>query len=325
MVPHPVFDIAPGELARLRALTPDQALQAASASRDSVLSTRQLHALGFRAPALTRKLGQRRLHHLHRGVYAVGRPDLRRNGWRRAAVLRFGRRAVLVESTAGTLLDLLEPRDRVSVAVPGRPARPAASSGIRLRYSAVWLPGDVIWVEGLPCTSVARTLADLAASGEERAFARAWDAADGRQLIDVGAVREQIARERPGVGLLRARLERYTASAPLESVLEELFFDLCAQHGLPRPICQWPLEAGDRSGRVDFVFVDLGVAVEVDGRAWHATQTAFAQDRERDLELRELGFDPHRYTYWQVRDEGPRVAAAVATALEERRARGTFR
>ena len=322
---HPVFDIAPAELQRLGALTPDQALSQLSAARDSVLSTRQLHALGFKAPALTRKLGQRRLHHLHRGVYAVGRPDLRRNGWRRAAVLRFGRRAVLAESTAGALLDLLDPRDQVRLAVPGRPARPAASTGIGLRYSAVWLPGDVVWVDGLPCTSVARTLADLAAAGEDRAFARAWDAADARQLIDVGAMREQVERGGPGVGLLRARMERYSASAPPESVLEELFFDLCARHGLPRPSCQWPLGSGDRTGRVDFVFVDAGVAVEVDGRAWHATQAAFTRDRERDLELREHGYDPHRYAYWQVRDEAPRVAAAVATALDRRSARGIFR
>lgn len=206
-MPHPVFDFEPGELDRLRCLTIDQALLAASASRDSVLSTRQLRALGLEPPAISRKLRQRRLHRLHRGVYAVGRPDLRRNGWRRAAVLRFDRRAVLAEWTAGALLDLLDARDRVDLAIPGRPARPARGSGIQLRHSSLWLPGDVTWVDGLPCTSVARTLADLAAAGEESALARAWDAADGRQLVDVGALQAQIARERTGVGLLRARLD----------------------------------------------------------------------------------------------------------------------
>ncbi len=71
--------------------------------------------------------------------------------------------------------------------------------------------------------------------------------------------------------------------------------------------------------------MDGGVAVEVDGREWHATQTAFAQDRARDLALRELGYVPHRYTWGQLGDEGARVAAAVGAALADRSARGTFR
>ncbi len=178
-------------------------------------------------------------------------------------------------------------------------------------------PGEVVLVGGLPCTSVARTLADLAGLPDERMFQRAWNAADSALLLDLAALSDQLLRQPAGVARLRARLDRYTAAPPLESVLEELFYELCRAEGLPLPTCQWPLADGDRSGRVDFVFEEHGVAVEVDGRKWHAIQAAYEEDRARDLRLRELGFDPHRYTWRQVHDEGPRVAAALRLVLSD--------
>ena len=115
--------------------------------------------------------------------------------------------------------------------------------------------------------------------------------------------------------MLRARLVRYDTAPPVESVLEELFLELCDRFGIPQPVCQWVLGVGDRSGRVDFVWPGLGVAVEVDGRRWHAIQAAHDLDREKDLALRKAGYDPHRYTYWQVVNKAPEVAAVVLAAL----------
>jgi hypothetical protein len=115
--------------------------------------------------------------------------------------------------------------------------------------------------------------------------------------------------------LLRVRLERYDLAPPTESVLEELFFRLCGTYSIPMPVCQWPLAADDRTGRVDFVWPDPRVAVEVDGRKWHAIQAAFERDREKDLQLREAGFEPHRYTYRQVVEQPGRVARDVLRAL----------
>lgn len=115
--------------------------------------------------------------------------------------------------------------------------------------------------------------------------------------------------------MLCARLEHYDASPPTESVLEERFLELCRVFSIPSPVCQWPLGSGDRLGRVDFVWPGKRVAAEVDGRRWHAIQAAFERDREKDLQLREAGFDPHRYTYRQVTDQAARVASGVLRAL----------
>lgn len=315
MAPNALFDFPPAERAHLRTLPPDRAIVEAAATRDGVLTQRQLRAIGISESAITRRVDRGLLHVCHRGVYAIGRADLTRRGRLRAALLRYGRGAVLSHRTAGTLLDLLDPHGRIDVTVTGRPHPPNRRSGIDVHYTRAWLPGEVVCVDGLPCTSVARTLADLAGDRRTRAFARAWNSADRQLLLDVGSLGVQIARRRAGVPVLRERLERYAVAPPTESVLEELFLELCAAAAIRPPICQWPLTAEDRSGRVDFLWSEERVAVEVDGRRWHAAQAAFERDRVKDLALREAGFDPHRYTYWQVKDQGLRVAGAVRRAL----------
>jgi len=97
--------------------------------------------------------------------------------------------------------------------------------------------------------------------------------------------------------VLRKKLARYDAAPPTESELEALFLAVWSSFSPRRPLSQWPLEAEDRSGRVDFVFFPERVAVELDGRRWHAIQAAFERDRARDLAPRRAGYDPHRYTW----------------------------
>ncbi|MDQ3632743.1 MAG: endonuclease domain-containing protein, partial [Actinomycetota bacterium] len=250
----------------------------------------------------------------HRGVFAVGRADLTRRGELRAALLRCGRGAVLSHRSAAWLHELLGARSRIDITVTGRPDRPGRGSPIVLHYTRRWLPGELAWIDGFPSTSIARTLADLAAAAQ-RDFTLAWDNADRQVVLDVGTLGQQVARARAGGTVLRERLERHDERPPTESVLEALFVDLCSAHSLGSPVREWPLQGTDRDGRADFVWPGKRVAVEVDGRRWHAVQAAFERDRQKDLELREAGYDPHRYTYRQVRDQAPRVAAAVRRAL----------
>ncbi len=316
---HPLLDLAPAELAALAGLPRDVAVALAAAPRGGVLTHQQLRALGLSGAAIRDRVRRKLLHVLHRGIYVVGRADVPPRGRLRAALLRCGPTAVLSHHTAAAEHGLLASRQRVAITVMGRRHRPAADAGIHLRYTDRWRRGEVEWRDGLPCTSIARTVADLAGT-DERAFSRAWNAADERLLLDVGPLAEQVARRRPGCGLVRGRLERYVETPPTESELEELWLEVSDAHGLPRPVAQWPLGPEDRPGRVDFVYVDERVALELDSRKWHAVQEVFERDHEKDLLLREAGWDPHRYTYRQVRDEGPRVAAAIRRALEARRA-----
>jgi hypothetical protein len=314
---HPLFDLEPAERAHLRTLPVGRRIVTAAAPRDGVLTHRQLRALGVSASAITRRLHNGLLHERHRGVYAVGRSDLTRRGRLRAALLRYGRSAVLSHRTAAAEHELLPARGRVDVTVTARPDRPPRSAGVDLFYTRRWLDGDVVWVEGLPCTSVARTLADLAGGTRRRDFVRAWNRADQQLALDVGPLGRQIGRRRRGWRTLRARLEHYAAAPATESVLEDMVLEMCARFGIPPPVCQWPLAVEDRSGRADFVWVDEGVALEADSRAWHAVQEAYERDRAKDLALRQAGFDPHRYTYWQIKHKAPEVAAVLVAALAD--------
>lgn len=316
---HPLFDFEPAERAQLRTLPVWPAVVEAASRRDGVLDHRQLRALGLSDSAISRHVEGRRLHIRHRGVYAIGRLDLTRRGRLRAALLRYGRGAALSHVTAGERHDLVSGRERIDVTVVTRPDRPSKRSGVALHYTRRWLPGDVVWVDGLPCTSIARTLADLAGAPRRRDFVRAWNCADQRLLLDIGEIGREVRRRRPGHQVLRERLERFDKAPPTESVLEDVTLELCERFDLPRPVCQWPLAAESRSGRVDFTWP--GVALEVDGRKWHAIQDAFERDRERDLQLRRAGFDPHRYTWRQIHDKAPAVAAALRDAI----ARGAAR
>lgn len=318
MLHHPLFDLEPSELAGLAELPTDARVVTAARPRGGLLTHRQLLALGLSSSAIQDRVRRKLLFLVHRGIYAVGRPDLPVRSHARAALLRCGRTAVLSHHSAATEVGLLERRGRVAITVTAKLHRPARGSGIDLHFADRWRTGEVVWVAGLPCTSVARTVADLAGT-DARAFGRVWNRADQRLLLDVGSLGQQVGRQRAGCGLVRGRLDQYVEAPPTESELEELWLEVSDAHGLPRPVAQWPLPAEERPGRVDFVYVEERLALELDSRAWHAVQDAHDRDHEKDLLLREAGFEVHRYTYRQVRDHGPRVAAAVASALAVRR------
>ena len=297
----------------------------AASLRHGVVTRRQLLLLGLSSSAIGRRVERGVLHPLHRGVFAVGHPHLIRRGRLRAAIVAHGPTAVLSHHTAAAEHGLQAPRDRIDVTIPGRRAPIRRSEGVLLHLTRRLTVAEVVLLDGLPFVTVARALSGLAAGDAPRELQRAWNRADARQAIDVSAIDAQLGRGRRGSGELRVLNTRRSAPAATESELEDDFFDLCATFGLPTPVCQWPLGPELRHGRADFVFPDPGVAVEVDGRAWHAVQAAFELDRAKDLLLREAGYDPHRYTHRQIHEEAARVDAALHRALAAGTARATSR
>lgn len=67
-------------------------------------------------------------------------------------------------------------------------------------------------------------------------------------------------------------------------------------------------------GRVDFMIGD-GLVIEVDGAEFHVGRQSFEDDRKRDAALTALGFRVLRFSYSQVRNRWPEVAAAIHAAL----------
>jgi len=97
------------------------------------------------------------------------------------------------------------------------------------------------------------------------------------------------------------------------SELERMFISLCRRHRFPQPA----VNARVGSYEVDFLWRDRGVIVETDGFAHHSSRAAFESDRARDAVLQSQGFRVLRFTYRQVTDRVP-VVAALAPLLGQR-------
>ena len=164
-----------------------------------VVSRRQLIAGGLTDRMIDRRLESGRLHSLHRGVYAVGHQTLTvRSSWM-AGVLSCGEGAVLSHRSAAALWGLIRPRGREIdvLAQMGQARRGKRSGGLRVRTVGL-APEDREIVAGIPVTSLARTLLDLADVVDERTLERAFEEADRLGLLELKAVEEACGRGRDG-------------------------------------------------------------------------------------------------------------------------------
>src|SRR5262245_52148272 len=202
-----------------------------------VITRQQLLALGFGADAIKHRLAIGRLHSIFRGVYAVGRPEITREGRWMAAVLCCGTGAVLSHRSAGELWGILRrPSSTLEVSVP--PGRSRRRPGILIHRQAP-PPSEVTKHRGIPVTSPLCTLIDLAAGLQRDPLEAAINEADRLGLIDPEALRDGLERfpQRPGVPNLRATLDRRTFTLT-DSQLERLFLPLARRAGLPPPLTQ---------------------------------------------------------------------------------------
>jgi len=178
---------------------------------------------------------------------------------------------------------------------------------------------DIEDVDGIPTTSVARTIVDLAGVATRRELERALWQADHQHVLDVAAIGEvlgRIARPR-GVRTLRALLKAALPDTPTKAEHEEAFLRLAARYDLPPFLMNQPIALGDgRYVYIDVLFPIQRVAVELDTYATHGTPLAFARDRRRDVELTALGYHPLRFTYADTTFDGARSMALLLAVLQ---------
>jgi hypothetical protein len=295
-----------------RELGIDHAIAAIADRQGGVIARRQLDALGLSASAIDRRLRAGRLQRLHRGTYAVGHRAIGVNGRRWAAVLACGTGAVLSHRSAGAAWDIRRSRSAViDIAVPatGRASQP----GVRLHQRHAIPADEVTTLDGLPITTPARTLLDLAADGlRNRPLEAALDAAERRRLLDFTDLHELLARYpgRPGTPSLKAVLARYQPG-DTRSELEIIVAELCDAHGLPRPLENCVIEGKVR----DFYWPHARLVVEADSYAWHRSPSALDDDRERDVELTLAGYRSLRFTWGQATRRRRYVAAAILRSI----------
>lgn len=276
-----------------------QALAELAARQHGVISVRQLRALGLDRSAVDRRLVSGHLHRLHHGVYAVGHRSLTKHGRYLAAVLACGPRAVLSHRSAADLLGIRRTASpRIAVTVP---RSGVGVPGVEVHRSSILTPAVVTECDGIPVTSVARTLLDLAAVLFPRQLAQAVDQAERLQLFDLGAVEEALSRARGRRGA-RALREAIAAWRPrdIRSELEQRFAELTDRAPFERP--QFNVLVEGERGRhvVDALWPAQRLVVQLDGFAYHRTRRDRERDAQIDGDLELAGYMVRRLTWDDV-------------------------
>ena len=295
---------------------------AIASSQRGRVKRQQLLAAGIAPTTIKRMIRRGLLISEHAGVYAAAQaPDvpLAREA---AALLACGDRAVLSHRSAAALWGLVDPpKGPVEVTLAGAD-RGRKRSGIKVHRVAGMLRRDVTIHERLPVTSPARTVLDVCAGGDAREAERVLDEAlvvleivRRDQLIDV----VQRAGNHQGKSLLRGLMKERSGSNLTESEAERRFLKIVREAGLPPPETQVPFNGF----RLDFLWRDLGVVFEVDGRRYHSSRRAFNRDRRKDAAMKAADLDPNHVARDEVEYQPLYVIAQVAGALgRARRARG---
>jgi very-short-patch-repair endonuclease len=290
----------------------ERAIATLAARQHGVVARRQLVELGLAPRAIQYRLSVGRLHVIHRGVYAVGHRHLDAKGRWLAAVLACGTYAVLSHRSAGRLWRIADAASpRVDVTSPGE--RGAASPKIRHHRVRYLAPEDTTRRDGIPVTSVARTLFDLAEVMDRNALEAAFETAERRELLDMRAVLLTCQRN-PGRRAhkgLRSLLPDLTSPEPTRSELERLFHHLCSVTDLAAP----QVNVLVKGYEVDALWPEARLVVEVDGWEFHKTRAAFERDRARDAALLVAGYRVVRVTYRQLRVDPARVADTLRHLL----------
>ncbi len=172
-------------------------------------------------------------------------------------------------------------------------------------------------VDGIPCTTVARTLFDLCGDVNAARSERALDTAIARKLVtraQLWRVLIDLAEHgRKGTVLFRTLLEeRGPEYVAPESELESRFVELTRRYGLAEPERQVDLGDADGCiGRVDFLFRGARLVVEVDGAEFHDGLVDRRRDEARDARLTAVGWRVLRFRWADVVDRPAAVARAI--------------
>jgi predicted transcriptional regulator of viral defense system/very-short-patch-repair endonuclease len=278
-----------------------------------VVATRQLDGIGYGRNAVAKAAKAGRLHRVHRGVYVVGYKRLTWHGRCMAAVLASSP-SVASHWSAGWLWGLLRSRPgTVHVTCPkGRRAQRSFVTH-RTELAAV----DQTIRDGIPVTSLPRTILDLAVDSRSKTVARYIERAEESKAFDLGEMRELLDRSNghQGAAKVSATLDAYFSERQFtRSDLERRFLALVRHAGLPEPAMN-SFVAGHE---IDAYWDDARFGVEIDVYATHGSRVSFEADRTRDDELLLAGLETIRVTGVRLDREPAAVLDSVRRHLARR-------
>jgi hypothetical protein len=294
------------------------AVRAITSRQHGVIARRQLRKVGLTDGGIDHWARNGRLIAVRRGVFALGHAELRREGFLLAALLSVGNDAVL-SHRSGARLWGLRPWSGAFIEMTVRADRGQnVRTGLRIHKSTELEDWEITEEAGIPVTTPARTLLDLAAVVPAHHLRRAVERAVQHELYDHRAILRVMAAHprRRGSAALTALLDDLQdhGTAPVtRSDLEALFLQLCLDHSLPRPQVNH-LENGRE---LDFRWPVQRVVVETNGFAFHRTRSAFEDDHDKRLALEAAGWRVISLTWRQLTSRPEDVVQHVRRALTQ--------
>jgi hypothetical protein len=283
------------------------------AARHCVITFDQLRALGLSADEIDYRADVGRLHRKYTEVFAVGRPDLPLDGVFLAAVLACGPDAILSHRSALRKWGLRGGGTyRVDVTAP-RSIKP--KRGIRLHRPLHLDALDTSIVDGIPITSVAQTLLDVAAPSYRFNVGKLLHEAAVQELLDMRAIWAVLARSPRAPGARRLDWASREEVPFTRSELEEAALSLFRSFSVPEPETNEWVWDGEKLVEVDFLWRKLGLIVEVDGGRYHSTRWRRRQDAAKTAALRAQGWTVLRFPDVEINGTPAQVAATVLTAM----------
>ncbi|WP_421120927.1 type IV toxin-antitoxin system AbiEi family antitoxin domain-containing protein [Aquihabitans daechungensis] len=240
------------------------------------------------------------------GVYVVGAAEAT---WARrvmAACLAGGDDVRASHRTALRLHGLVDRSGLIEVLTDGY--RRVRLPGLYVHRTKHLVAEDMVVLDGIPATSLARSLIDVGGRQSETALGRWIDRAVLAGTLDLGSLARRTnelimpGRERP-VALMHAIAQRGDGHDPGRSVFEARVIAAMDRRGMPPLVRQHPVQRPDgRNAFIDLADPSVMLAVELDGWATHGIRSAFEPDRVRGNELLLLGWSLLRFT-WPMSDD----------------------
>ncbi len=291
----------------------DRAIARLAATQMRVVRADQLAAAGFSWNAIAHRLERGLMRRLWRGIYLLGpeRPSLRTLA--RAAVLTFGDDAVISHRWAGWLWGILREPPELPVEVTITAGSHRGRREVLVHRTELTDPRDFSTRLGLPVTSPARTILDLAAVLGDRELEAAVAEALVLKLVTPAGLRKVAERSghHPGVRALRRILQERPGLT--RSEYERILRRICREADLPQPRTNYPLHGFE----VDFFFAGHDVIVEVNPFSTHGNRSAHDRDTRKLTKLAAMGYTVLGFTDTELTEKPLYVAAKISEALAQ--------
>lgn len=292
------------------------------AERGGGASRAQLLARGSTSVDLARYLRHGVLRRVRRGYYAMVSPDAL-DGWEGArhhhltAAASLSGPDVVAGLRTGSLVWGLPVSAIPTIPEFVRPPGTTRIAGARVVLSQLD-PADVVRHQGIWVTSLVRTVVDVALDLTVPESLITLDAA-ARSGVGQYLLLEHLSTRGPVRHLRRAQTALQWIDPHVESPLESRCRGELLLDAVPPPACNLPLRMGGREIRPDLLWLELGIAVEVDGRGkYDEPEVLWREKRRQEWMEFELGLIVLRFTYAEIAGD-PRECSRRWRAAQARR------